>query len=92
MTFFSPALKDALSELGIIAGEVPAFGEAGHVEPIQVELTFMWPQPNQKDLDNMIKFVLDAYEGILYPNDKKIIKLLPRRPTVFCCGCRLHSP
>jgi hypothetical protein len=39
------ALKDALSELGIIAGEVPVFGEAGYVEPIQVKLTFTWPQP-----------------------------------------------
>jgi Holliday junction resolvase RusA-like endonuclease len=68
------ALKEALRELDIHADEMPVFGEAD-VEPIHVNLVFMWSQPDQKDLDNMIKFVLDAYEGLLYTNDKKIYSI-----------------
>jgi Holliday junction resolvase RusA-like endonuclease len=74
-----------LRELGIHADEMPVFGEAG-VEPIHVNLIFMWSQPDQKDLDNMIKFVLDAYEGLLYTNDftsKKAYSALSRVSATF---------
>jgi Holliday junction resolvase RusA-like endonuclease len=72
------ALKEALCELGINADEVPIFGEAG-VELIHVNLIFMWSQPDQKDLDNMIKFDLDAYEGLLYTNDKTIYSITSKK-------------
>jgi Holliday junction resolvase RusA-like endonuclease len=67
-----------LRELGIHADEMPVFGEAG-VEPIHVNLVFMWSQPDQKDLDNMIKFVLDVYEGLLYTNDKKVYSITSKK-------------
>jgi Holliday junction resolvase RusA-like endonuclease len=73
------ALKEALRELDIHADAMPVFGEAGGVEPIHVNLVFMWSQPDQKDLDNMIKFVLDAYEGLLYTNDKKIYSITSKK-------------
>jgi Holliday junction resolvase RusA-like endonuclease len=72
------ALKVALNELGIDAAS-PIFTANGQQQPIQVELTFFWPHPEQKDLDNMVKFVLDAYEGLLYGNDKKIYEIQAKK-------------
>jgi Holliday junction resolvase RusA-like endonuclease len=72
------ALKKALDDIGM-GSALPLFGAEGQQQPIQVELTFFWPHPDQKDLDNMIKFVLDAYEGLLYGNDKKIYEITSKK-------------
>ena len=32
--------------------------------------------PGRKDVDNMVKFILDAFEGPLYENDNSIVGLL----------------
>ena len=77
-TLWSQALKKALDEIDM-GSTLPLFGGDGQNNPIQVHLTFIWPHPDKKDLDNMVKFVLDAYEGVLYPNDKKIYEITAKK-------------
>ena len=77
-TIWRKALKKALDDIGM-GSVLPLFGAEGQQHPIQVELTFSWPRPDQKDLDNIFKFVLDAYEGLLYGNDKKIYQITAKK-------------
>ncbi|KAB0611619.1 RusA family crossover junction endodeoxyribonuclease [Campylobacter hyointestinalis] len=35
----------------------------------------LWKQSNPADIDNIIKYILDALKGICYNDDKSIIKL-----------------
>jgi Holliday junction resolvase RusA-like endonuclease len=77
-TLWRKALKKALDDIDM-GSVLPLFGAEGQQQPIEVELTFYWPRPDQKDLDNLVKFVLDAYEGLLYGNDKKIYAITARK-------------
>jgi Holliday junction resolvase RusA-like endonuclease len=77
-TIWRKALKKALDDIDL-GSVLPLFGAEGQQQPIQVELSFFWPHPDQKDLDNMVKFVLDAYEGLLYGNDKKIYQITAKK-------------
>lgn len=71
---WSKALKDALDDIDM-GSILPLF----QPKPIKVELSFFWPHPDQKDLDNMVKFVLDAYEGLLYRNDNKVYEIYAKK-------------
>ena len=63
------AIVRALYDDGITT--VPLFEECY----LQVEVEFYLPL-EKKDLDNMAKFLLDSMEGIIYPDDKRILKLV----------------
>jgi Holliday junction resolvase RusA-like endonuclease len=77
-TVWRKALKKALDEVDL-GSVLPLFGPEGQQQHIQVDLTFFWPHPDQKDLDDMIKFVLDAYEGLLCGNDKKVYEITAKK-------------
>jgi Holliday junction resolvase RusA-like endonuclease len=54
--------------------------------PIKVVITFYFTQrfpgeryPSKKDLDNVLKFVLDAIQGPVYWNDKAIVEIHSRK-------------
>jgi Holliday junction resolvase RusA-like endonuclease len=77
-TVWRKALKKALDEVDLVS-VLPLFGPEGQQQHVQVDLTFFWPHPDQKDLDNMIKFVLEAYEGRLCGNDKKVYEITAKK-------------
>ena len=35
-----------------------------------------WPDLNKPDLDNLVKFVMDALQGVVYHDDDQVVKLV----------------
>jgi Holliday junction resolvase RusA-like endonuclease len=67
-------------------------------EPLEVDMTFYCSRPKSHkrmknppayprrgDLDNMIKFVLDALNGKLYEDDSQIVKITATK--CYCAEC-----
>jgi Holliday junction resolvase RusA-like endonuclease len=64
-------------------------------ERVRWELRTLWPSPpikgnvginlifqvskRNKDLDNMVKFMLDAMEGIVFKNDRQVSEIYARK-------------
>ncbi len=59
---------------GMIAEEYPRLGR----EPLRVEITFGWVNHRQ-DLDNLVKAVLDACNGIVWEDDRWVDVIEARR-------------
>jgi Holliday junction resolvase RusA-like endonuclease len=76
---YSAAVVAALAELGL-SDDLPYFREG---VPLKLEVKFLCPRPihavqafpTRKDLDNMVKFVMDACHDVLYTNDTVIVKI-----------------
>ena len=68
--FLSKLVMTALKEHG--HDHFPLFPSDRNMK---VSLTFMMPNILQKDIDNMEKFIFDALEGIVYRNDRRIVKV-----------------
>ncbi len=70
------AVKAAMQEI-----EITSFPYYNADEPLVLELFFFFEvRPNQvfpkkKDLDNMVKYIMDALTGVIYPNDTAIVSL-----------------
>jgi Holliday junction resolvase RusA-like endonuclease len=61
---FKAAIRQALSELGIV--EFPLFPHTTHVK---IEATFAVSN-EAKDSDNLMKFLKDAFTGVVYSDDR----------------------
>jgi Holliday junction resolvase RusA-like endonuclease len=60
------AVKNALTDVGV--SSFPIFGNDDHLQ-----LIVNFGVSNQgKDLDNLLKFVMDALQGVVYRNDSRI--------------------
>ena len=74
------AVKAAMQEI-----EITSFPYFNANEPLVLELTFLFEnKPNQlfpkkKDLDNMVKYIMDAMSGLLYHNDTVIVNLAAQK-------------
>ena len=55
-----------------------------HPDYLLTDYRHLKPQKSGGDLDNHIKFVLDCMEGILYHNDRQVIKLIVEKE--YCDG------
>ena len=62
------AIKQAMQEF-----DAPQFP---HRNMLNVRVRFFLKRRYPKDLDNMSKFLLDALEGAVYPNDDAIVLLI----------------
>ena len=68
-TQFKQAVRDALTDLGI-----SAFPFYGH-HPITIR--FVFGVANMaRDIDNLLKFVMDALETVVYGNDRMVVGLV----------------
>ena len=98
-TRYRAAVKAALAELGL-PGNVPYFATGG---PLFVQVKFFCPHPVRaiqafprcKDLDNMVKFLMDACHEVLYQNDTVVVKLVaekafPRVGSVAAAWTEVH--
>ncbi len=78
-TRYRAAVKAALAELGL-SGNLPYVAADG---PLLLQVKFVCPRPahaiqafpRRKDLDNMVKFLMDACHEVLYQNDTVVVKL-----------------
>jgi Holliday junction resolvase RusA-like endonuclease len=77
------AVKEEMEEIGI--SSIPYFNLG---EPLALELTFLFqskasknpqPFPKKKDLDNMVKYFMDAMNGLLYHDDTVIVCLVAKK-------------
>ena len=81
---WTKALSDALHQKNIVTpvfGSNPLTDEAISLEIFFIYLVQKWNKkkssvvhlwPNTKDLDNMLKFVMDVLQGIIYINDNSV--------------------
>ncbi len=73
------ALREALVDCRLTTVTQPFFSLQDG--PLKCELDFYFVKrnneviPGRKDVDNMVKFILDAFEGPLYENDNAIVEL-----------------
>jgi Holliday junction resolvase RusA-like endonuclease len=67
---FRRAVLLALNELGIV--EFPVFQDQQHLK-IQLNCTF-YLHNEAKDVDNLLKFVMDALESVIYQNDRVVFE------------------
>ena len=74
-----------MHELFHSGSEVSHFGNA----TINVYALFSFPTPKNKgsiknmaDIDNLCKFLLDSLNGVLYNNDRQVIRLVAEKS--FC--------
>ena len=70
------AVKAAMQDF-----EVTGFPFFGIELPLVLDVRFFFPNkvgqayPKKKDIDNMVKYIMDAMTGILYPNDTVVVRL-----------------
>jgi len=50
--------------------------------PLEMEVTFTFPDNHRRDIDNYLKGTLDALTGILYKDDSQIIKLTVQKQVI----------
>jgi Holliday junction resolvase RusA-like endonuclease len=70
---FAAAVKHALTEVG--EDDFPFFPKR---KKLRLTVRF-YLKSNRKDLDNMLKFLGDAIEGLAYPNDKEIFETISKK-------------
>ena len=61
---------------GLVAKQkarLQGFAMAKPEEKIVLELTAFWPDKRRRDMNNLHKLLCDAFEGILYPDDKMVL-------------------
>jgi Holliday junction resolvase RusA-like endonuclease len=96
---YTAAVKAALAELGL-SGNLPYFAAGG---PLLLQVKFVCPRPihaiqafpRRKDVDNMVKFLMDACHEVLYQNDTVVVKLVaekafPRVGSVAAAWTEVH--
>lgn len=44
--------------------------------PVTMEVEIYWPDKRRRDLDNTVKSICDALNGIAYEDDSQIVQLL----------------
>ena len=59
------AVRQACSDIGVT--NFPLFVE----ERVKIKVTFFVTNAS-KDIDNLLKFVMDALQGVIYPNDRMV--------------------
>jgi Holliday junction resolvase RusA-like endonuclease len=80
---YTAAVKAALAKLGL-SGNLPYFAAGGPLV-LQIKLVCPCPVhaiqafPHRKDLDNMVKFLMDACHVVLYQNDTVVAELVPKK-------------
>jgi Holliday junction resolvase RusA-like endonuclease len=79
---FRAGLRSAMAEIGVNA-VVPYFDQE-HPLLLNVKFSFARPNvfqifPRRKDIDNLVKFVMDASEGVLYTNDSVVTRLVAEK-------------
>jgi Holliday junction resolvase RusA-like endonuclease len=80
---YTAVVKAALAELGV-SGNLPYFATGG---PLVLQVKFNCPRPVhaiqafpcRKDLDNMVKFLMDACHVVLYQNDTVVVELVAKK-------------
>ena len=89
---YRAALVAAFNELGL-SDNLPYFAEGA---PLQLVVKFVCPRPlhvvqafpRRKDLDNLVKFVMDAFHDVFYGNDTVVVKITAEKafPPVGSAG------
>ena len=75
-TQFRDAVRDSLTDLGISG--FPLYGGQGDDTTIQITVVF--PITNMaKDIDNLLKFVLDTLQTVIYANDRLVMKVVAEK-------------
>ena len=73
------AVTDALVDCRLLAPPNPFFTLQDGGLKCQLDFFFVRRRneviPGRKDVDNMVKFILDAFEGPVYENDTAIVEL-----------------
>jgi Holliday junction resolvase RusA-like endonuclease len=73
---WATAVKSALVEVGVT--DFPIF--PNHIRTLQLKATVTFYVNNfAKDLDNMLKFVIDGMQAILYENDRVVFKIVSEK-------------
>ena len=81
--FYDPSANRKALWKKILKKELLAFGE-DPTSPfrngsIKAVLTFVGSNVNHMDIDNLVKFVLDAFQGVLFENDRIVNKLVAQK-------------
>lgn len=80
---YKAALRAALRELGMADGTAATHTFAAETQ-LRLVVTFVCARPvrsihqaypRQKDLDNMVKFAMDAFDEVLYANDTVVVSI-----------------
>ena len=69
-------IRGACEELRVV--NFPLFSPAQKLK-VQVEFQV---KNHLKDLDNLLKFILDAMETVVYPNDRNIFEIIAKKKIV----------
>jgi Holliday junction resolvase RusA-like endonuclease len=69
------AVRKAMSDIGVT--HFPLFLE----ERVKIKVTFFVTNAG-KDIDNLLKFVMDALQGVIYPNDRMVFQALVKKEVV----------
>ena len=70
---FQSALRMALHDVGVTT--MPLF-----LEKIKLKVTVTFYVVNKtKDIDNMLKFLMDAFQTIIYPNDNMVYEVVAKK-------------
>ena len=59
-------VKAALEQFGV--ADFPVYTQ----QQLKLQVEYHMVNPSSKDIDNMIKFLQDALEGVLYDNDRNV--------------------
>jgi hypothetical protein len=78
---FRDVARTALEDVGLGAGDFPCF--VG--KKLKFEVSFYVINVS-KDVDNLLKFILDTLEMVLYSNDKFIFDICTRKACVYHAG------
>jgi Holliday junction resolvase RusA-like endonuclease len=91
---YTPA-RTVVAEQEVRAHLLPYRDSFGHGEPLYVAITFYMRRPRRgpdhpikgRDLDNMAKLMLDALNGLVYPDDAQVVEMHVRKAWVAGDSC-----
>ena len=66
---FNKELRKAVLQMGCC---IPVYNND---EKIRLTLHFFMPKLMSKDVDNLVKFFMDSFQGVLYKNDQMVYEL-----------------